>query len=62
MFDLFSNPKPKINREPLWKYEPSGWQICPLYKRSKSNHSDDCTVCKGKKIINKLTGKPPKEE
>jgi DnaJ-class molecular chaperone len=45
------------------------WQKCPIcngtgrifsYNYTGGNHFEDCVTCGGKKIISKLTGKPPK--
>lgn len=45
-----------------------GWQACPIcggtgtdYSGLAYNTSNICTVCNGKKIISKLTGKPPSD-
>ncbi len=35
------------------------WQVCPLCAGLESVGGYVCPVCKGKKIIHELTGKPP---
>lgn len=39
------------------------WQVCPICKGTGNDPNvkhEQCTVCKGKKIISELTGLPPK--
>jgi len=48
----------KLTQPIMWSYGPAGWQKCPLYKGEKDHNN--CSVCKGRKIINTATGKPPK--
>ena len=64
---IASNP-PKYNSiKRIYNDNGVGYQICPLCKGSGIGPSNNintttvCTVCKGSKIINKFTGKPPTE-
>lgn len=38
------------------------FQVCPLCKGSGAFEFKECPVCKGKRIIDELTGLPPKDD
>ena len=53
--------------QPGWHSYPVNWQTCPLCNGTgikstpgMSTGCPPCEVCEGKRIINLITGKPPK--
>ena len=38
------------------------WQVCPLCKGSGKQNDINCPVCEGMRIINELSGHPPRKK